>query len=176
MRSGSPIRVVNLSLGGSRENPEMLGALRELDSLGTLVCVAAGNSGDGNERTVETSFPATSPTVVAVAAYDPRTGLPAAFTNTNPEVDCAACGVRVISTIPGGLYAVYDGTSMAAAHISGFCCLLYEMVGRERPELRGVGLLREVKRRLLDYTAGREIGGTRRNNSLGYGPVRYDGP
>lgn len=41
---------------------------------------------------------------------------------TKPDV--AAPGVNIISSVPGGSYAVYDGTSMATPHISGVAALI----------------------------------------------------
>lgn len=50
-----------------------------------------------------------------------------------PGVDIAAPGVNVRSAIPGGGYEAWNGTSMAAPHVSGAVALLWS----EHPELVG---------------------------------------
>jgi subtilisin len=46
------------------------------------------------------------------------------FSCWGPPVSVSAPGVAVISSVPGGGYAAWDGSSMAAAHVVGFCALL----------------------------------------------------
>jgi len=41
-----------------------------------------------------------------------------------PQVGVCAPGVAVVSSVPGGGYAAWDGTSMAASHVVGFSALL----------------------------------------------------
>ncbi|MFE0654700.1 S8 family serine peptidase [Streptomyces sp. NPDC059534] len=49
---------------------------------------------------------------------------PAPFTATGPGVDLAAPGTAVITTAPGDGYIPADGTTIAAAHITGLAALL----------------------------------------------------
>jgi subtilisin family serine protease len=46
------------------------------------------------------------------------------FSCWGPPVGVCAPGVAVISSVPGGGYAAWDGSSMAAAHVVGFSALL----------------------------------------------------
>lgn len=46
------------------------------------------------------------------------------FSAWGPQVGVCAPGVAVVSSVPGGGYAAWDGTSMAAAHVVGFSALL----------------------------------------------------
>jgi subtilisin family serine protease len=46
------------------------------------------------------------------------------FSGWGPQVGVCAPGVAVLSSVPGGGYAVWDGTSMAVSHIVGFSALL----------------------------------------------------
>jgi subtilisin family serine protease len=46
------------------------------------------------------------------------------FSCWGPQVGVCAPGVAVISSVPGGGYAAWDGTSMAASHVVGFSALL----------------------------------------------------
>lgn len=46
------------------------------------------------------------------------------FSAWGPQVGVCAPGVAVVSSVPGGGFAAWDGTSMAAAHVVGFSALL----------------------------------------------------
>jgi len=46
------------------------------------------------------------------------------FSAWGPQVGVCAPGVAVVSSVPGGGYAAWDGTSMAASHVVGFSALL----------------------------------------------------
>jgi hypothetical protein len=67
-------------------------------------------------------YPARHPDVIAVSATDANDDL-AYFSCTGPEIDIAAPGYSVLSTVRGGT-AYYSGTSMACPHVSGAAGLL----------------------------------------------------
>jgi subtilisin len=46
------------------------------------------------------------------------------FSAWGPQVGVCAPGVAAVSSVPGGGYAAWDGTSMAASHVVGFSALL----------------------------------------------------
>jgi major intracellular serine protease len=117
------VRVVNMSLGGPDDVPELHRAIQKVVDSGIVICAASGNEGDNDERTHEFGYPALYNETVTVAASDEK-GKLAYFSNNSLEVDCIASGVDVVSTYPGGKYARLSGTSMATPHVSGAIALL----------------------------------------------------
>jgi len=84
------------------------------------VAAASGNSG-GNDR----EYPAADllPGVLAVAAST-ETNTLADFSTYGSWVQVAAPGDRILSSVPGGGYATWSGTSMAAPLAAGSAALL----------------------------------------------------
>jgi subtilisin len=112
------IRILNMSLGG----PGAPAALEQMCVLawerGRLLVAAAGNDGG------PVGYPAKWESVVAVSALD-SAGMIASFSNRGPEVEVAAPGVNVLSTVPGGGYGTKSGTSMASPHVAGTAALVW---------------------------------------------------
>ncbi len=92
--------VVNMSLGSPSESEGEREAFQALADAGIIVVAAAGNSSAPN-RPMPVGYPAAYPSVIAVAAVDQERNL-AYFSSQGPEVDFAAPGVQVLSTMPTG--------------------------------------------------------------------------
>jgi subtilisin family serine protease len=88
--------VISMSLGGPTSNRTEQRKFDELLAANILPIAAAGN--DGNTRT---SYPAGYASVVSVAAVDVNR-LKADFSQANRDVEIAAPGVGVLSTVPNG--------------------------------------------------------------------------
>ena len=82
-----------------------------------FVVFAAGNKNSSSDY-----YPASSPSVVSVAAVD-KDNLKYARSNFGPWVDLAAPGVDVLSTQFDDGYARLSGTSMACPHVTGVLAL-----------------------------------------------------
>jgi subtilisin len=112
--------------------------LQEARQKGIACIVAAGNTGG------PVVFPAMLPWVMSVAAVGKLKEFPtdsshvlsvipqligsdeifsASFSSAGPQVAVSAPGVAVVSAVPGG-YAAADGTSAAAAHVTGLAALI----------------------------------------------------
>lgn len=112
-------RVVNLSLGGSDPSLALEEAVAYAAGKGCLLVASAGNDGG------PVLYPAALPDVIAVGAVD-ASDLPAAFSNRGPEVELAAPGVAVFSTVNGS-YAIQSGTSQSTPHVSGAAALVWSL-------------------------------------------------
>lgn len=125
-------RVINLSLGGDNSSPTVNAAIDRARARGVVVVAAAGNDGGPVSQPAAYS-PALA--VAAVADQGADFGAPgaaaryvrASYSNTGPEVDLAAPGTGILSTIPtrAGSYATVSGTSMATPFVSAAAALLF---------------------------------------------------
>jgi subtilisin len=158
------IDVANLSLGGISGDPATVEQMRlviepylaKAKSAGVTCIVAAGNSGG------EVLYPASSPNVLAVSAIGKlgefpqdsyHASLPLSpvqpdgvffprFSCFGPQVGVAAPGVAIISSVPGGDFVAWDGTSMAAPHVTGAAALILA----HKPEFQTTFTLRNSAR------------------------------
>lgn len=110
------MQVANMSLGSSRGSFFMHWAVKYATKRGVVIIAAAGNSGSS------VGYPASYSETIAVAASDDKDQI-AKFSSRGPQVDFIAPGVKVKSSIPGGGYAEYSGTSMATPHVTGLAAL-----------------------------------------------------
>ena len=112
-------RVINASWGGGGRSRALENAIARAGRRGTLFVAAAGN-----DSTDALQFPAalTLENVLSVGATGPDDRL-ALFSNRGALV--AAPGVGILSTTAPGQYERYDGTSMAAPHVTGLAALLW---------------------------------------------------
>ncbi len=105
--------IASLSLGGSQSSA-VADAVEFAASEGVFIVAAAGNSGPCTDCV---GFPAAEPEAVAVSSTDSDDTL-SSFSSTGSEVEIAAPGGSVCSSVIGG-YATFSGTSMATPHVAG---------------------------------------------------------
>lgn len=106
---------------------------------GVVVISAAGNGGSATERQYPAAEGADGQLAVTASASSGR--LPS-FANRGPWVQIAAPGERIISTLPGGGWGVWSGSSMAAPLTAGVAAL----VKQRNPDWKPV----DVTKRILD--------------------------
>lgn len=107
-------KITSMSLGGSVKSRTEDVAFSNAYKRGMLHVAAAGNAGN---RT--TSYPAGYSSVISVAAVD-STGTVASFSQQNRDVEVAAPGVGVLSTLPWldvNTLTFQDNTSVSGGHI-----------------------------------------------------------
>ena len=115
---------------------------------GAVVVAGAGNDGSGSLRAYPAAEGAYS--LLAVAASNAQ-GKLTTFSNSGGWIHMAAPGEAITSTIPGGYYATWSGTSMATPLVAGAAALVRQLY----PELNA----RDVARCLVATTTG--LSGTR---------------
>ncbi|MBK8566360.1 MAG: S8 family serine peptidase [Saprospiraceae bacterium] len=152
-------------------------AVSHLRLAGTVVVVSAGNFGGcgtiANPAIFESSF-----TVGATAINDTIAGFssrgPAILDGSNrlkPNVSAPGVGVR--SSVPGGNYSSFSGTSMAGPHVAGLVALIISA----NPDLAGqVDVIEQIIEqtavpKTTDQQCGEIPGSQVPNHTYGYGRV-----
>lgn len=148
--------VVSMSLGGTASSTTERNAMDSAYQGGMLLVAAAGNSGNSS-----LSYPAAYESVISVAAVD-SAGNRASFSQYNNDVEIAAPGVNVQSTMPGNKYGSMSGTSMATPHVSGVTALVWS---------QHLQCSAEQIRKALDATA-EDRGTAGRDTYYGYGIIK----
>lgn len=126
-------RVVNLSVGGSA--PSAGEALAIAHHPETLFVVSAGNGGQDVDAPGGGHWPCLdpAPNVICVANSDRDGRLDPTSNYGLTSVDVAAPGVDIVSTAPGGGYALASGTSESAPHVTGVASLLFSTLPTATP-------------------------------------------
>jgi hypothetical protein len=157
-------RIINVSLGVADDTPALREATRYAQEQGALVVAAAGN----RERAGNPPYyPAAYPGVLAVGALG-RDQLPRSYSTSGPFVGIAAPGEAVLSTywkrLEGDGYAELDGTSAAAALVSGAAALVWSV----RPDLSYTQVAE-----VLQLSAA-DLGAPGRDEETGYGLLNLE--
>ncbi|MCL4248644.1 MAG: S8 family serine peptidase [Anaerolineae bacterium] len=113
-------QVINLSLGSPNPSTVLEQAINYARAHGVIVVAAAGNTGQEGVY-----FPAAYDNVIAVGSVD-ESLVRSSFSSYGPEIDALAPGQNVLTSQNDGEYRVVNGTSFAAAHVSGAVALSTE--------------------------------------------------
>ena len=139
------VDLMSNSWGGGGRSEALYEAIQRASDKGIIFTAAAGNSSSNNDSSP--SYPASyeNPNIVSVAAMTAQNTLASFSSYGRNTVHIAAPGHNILSTVSGGKYDVYSGTSMATPHVSGVLGLLLAKEGRlphavmrERLEMTGV--------------------------------------
>jgi subtilisin len=129
-RSLFNIAAVNMSLGGQTSatpcnTDPRASIIRSLKTANIATVVASGNDSQGNRI----AAPACVPDAVSVGSTGDGSGGSTTdevslFTNSATFLSLLAPGSMINSSIPGGGFAQFQGTSMATPHVSGAFAIL----------------------------------------------------
>lgn len=166
--------VVNNSWGGDLFDPFFRQAVAAWRAAGIFPVFANGNAGPACETT---GSPADYPESFSVGATNVADKI-AAFSSrgasflgpVKPNVSAPGVGIR--SSVPGGGYAIFEGTSMAAPHVTGAVALLWSANPTLRRDVERTALVLESSAQdLIDTRCGGAPGGDPNNV---YGEGRLD--
>jgi VCBS repeat-containing protein len=158
--------IVNNSWGGDGGDPWYTDIVNAWNAAGIMPIFSNGNSGPGCGTA---GSPGDYTNSYAAGAYDINNVI-ADFSSRGPggfggetKPNIAAPGVNIRSSVNGGGYGNFNGTSMAAPHLSGTVVLMWSAA----PALRGDI---NATRNLLDNTAtdtpNNQCGGTDDDNNV----------
>lgn len=152
--------VINLSLGSSEDTQAEKDAVHYAAEHGVIVVAATGNEYSSVD------YPAAYPETIAVAATDSSDAV-ADFSNSGSQVDLAAPGVDILSTVPTSVdksgYAYASGTSMAAPQVSALAAVLKS----QDPDLTNSQVEQIMKETAVD------IGPSGKDRYAGYGRIDF---
>ena len=124
------VDVINMSLGGGVDVPELHTAIKRAVDNNIIVCCASGNEARGDKGLIdELCYPGAYREVIEVGAIN-KMKEPSRFSNSNLFVDCVCYGERILSAYLNNSYALLDGTSQATPQVSG-CILLLKQWFKE---------------------------------------------
>lgn len=169
--------IINLSLGGSGYSQSAQNLYSEVHNSGVFLVAAAGN-----EDTSEAMYPSSYNGVISVAAFD-YTGRRAPYSNFGEYIDVAAPGGNMYTDRNGdgyydGVlsasvneddtgkrpgYTFFQGTSMAAPHVSGVIALMKSVYPGLTPD--------EFDSLLINGKLTVDKGDPGRDNLYGYGNI-----
>jgi len=161
------IQVTSNSYGSSK-NPggAVQAAFDNAAAAGIISCAAAGNSGNPKGKGNNIGYPARYASVVAVTATDQSNERPS-FSSTGDEAEIAAPGVTINSTLLGGGYIEFNGTSMSTPHVAGTAALI---IAAGIADANGDGNINDEVRLRLQETAT-DLGASGRDPLFGFGLV-----
>ncbi len=126
LRTSHSIAAVNMSLGGGAYSSPCDAsegarktAIDNLRSFGIATVIASGNGSNSNGI----GTPACISTAISVGSTS-KSDVVSSFSNSADFLSLLAPGELIQSSVPGGGYAVWNGTSMATPHVAGAWAIL----------------------------------------------------
>jgi len=165
--------VMNLSLGGNFPSTSLENALKYAYDMDIVIVAAAGN--DGGSVLYPAAYDEYCLAVAATDYNDERVDFSNSGglweSNSGPEIDVAAPGALIMSTVPTWLwgpgsfpYAWGDGTSQAVPHVAGLAALIKSV----KPNLSAAQIMNVIRYSADDVNFVNNLG---MDNYIGYGRI-----
>lgn len=176
--------VINLSLGGSFPSTSLENALKYAYDMDIVIVAAAGN--DGGAVLYPAAYDDYCLAVAATNENDERVTFENSSddplykweSNFGPEIDVAAPGEEIVSTVPTWFpasqgwssllpYGISSGTSMAVPHVAGLAALIKSI----KPNLSADQIMNVIRYSADDVNFVNNLG---KDNYIGYGRINMD--
>ncbi|RCW77394.1 S8 family serine peptidase [Saliterribacillus persicus] len=151
--------VVNLSLGTAENSAYLEKLINKAYDNGILIISSAGN--DGNSSSV--LYPARYEKVIAVGSLNKSLAL-SNFSATGPEIEFTSLGENILSTSLNNNFEYMNGTSQAAANVTGIVALFKQ----QNPNMSNDELRKKLTENVED------LGTVGLDEKYGYGFLKYN--
>ncbi|PLR84330.1 S8 family peptidase, partial [Bacillus sp. V33-4] len=152
--------IINMSLGGPDYSKSLEDAVRYAYESDLLIVAAAGNSSSDQKN-----YPAALPYVISVSSTD-LNDRRSSLSNFGDEIDFAAPGQSIFSSLPNNNYGLNSGTSMASPLVAGVAALIWS----DNPSLTNDQIYERLKSGAID------IGAPGKDKYFGYGRINAEKP
>lgn len=153
--------IINLSMGTADKSDALEDAVDKAYRAGILLVAASGNEGAGHP----VDYPAAYEPVIAVSATDENNDI-TSFSSVGDEVEFAAPGADIPSTLPGSDYGMMSGTSQATSHVTAMLAILKQQFPADTNA--------QLRQLLQQYSM--DLGQEGRDGLYGYGMIQYPAP
>jgi len=159
--NGVNLRVLNNSWGGGGFSQAMSDAIDASEQADILFVAAAGNSALDNDTNPHFPSSYEQASVLSIASTTHSDSMSSFSQWGLTSVDMGAPGSAILSTVPGGGYDSFSGTSMATPHVAGAAALVLSV----NPDLNVVELKELLMNSGDDNSAlsGKTVSGKRLN-------------
>jgi len=124
------VDVMSNSWGGGPYSQALFDVIKVASEAGIIFVAAAGNASSNNDDASQYPASYEVENVIAVASHTIADNLSSFSCYGKKSVEVAAPGSNIYSTVKGGGYATYSGTSMATPHVAGALGLMISHTGR----------------------------------------------
>ena len=168
-------QIASNSWGGDGYSQALLDAIQYGASKGMLFTAAAGNGTSDNDASPfwPADYSQFSDAVVAVAATDAQGRARKLLELGQDDRRPRRAGSGILSTVPGGGYDSYSGTSMATPHVSGVAALIKaRFPAASAVHDQGAALRKRRPRRVAEREDDHQRQAQRRERRLVHGDAR----
>lgn len=118
------VNIIHMSFGTKEYSQELYDVIKQAYNKNILIIASAGNTGTAQEDESTVEYPAAFPDVIAVGATNTQ-NKKTEISASGEELDIVAPGDQILTAGSFGGVMVEEGTSMAAAQITGIAAVLW---------------------------------------------------